>query len=251
MRLLLRLLTAALFLAFTQAKASDPSTGKYAVARVYTHGASATCVYTTQGGSYFIGCGHAESGSDRTKKHGIDIQVPAGYTAPQPTSIKVLAWSSPERMDLSLIYVNAGPFPYVAPVAPRGWNWQGKQLVSCGYDEMKQLQIRPCSVLRLESDGMFVTRERPWHGRSGGGLIDQDGFLAGVVSGYRGPRIKQEVIPGSVGVYSSHVNIVTFLDKNGYGWLITGSTQPAPQVTPQQIIPQPRYVIPEPLICPT
>ncbi len=74
-------------------------------------------------------------------------------------------------------------------------------------------QQRPATVLRTSiALGTTFTRERPWHGRSGGGLIDlQAGYLVGVCSGYTGPRDHRETRPGEAGVYVSLVAIQTFL----------------------------------------
>ncbi len=65
---------------------------------------------------------------------------------------------------------------------------------------------KPATLLGTQGDTTF-TVERPWHGRSGGGLIDVDARrLVGVVQGY-------EIGGRGRGVYISHAAILRFLEK--------------------------------------
>jgi hypothetical protein len=53
------------------------------------------------------------------------------------------------------------------------------------------------------------TREKPWHGRSGGALLDADaGYTIGVVQGY-------EIMAWGRGIYCSHQAILKFLRGRG------------------------------------
>jgi hypothetical protein len=117
---------------------------------------------------------------------------------------RLVAWD--HDLDLSLIELDNGPFFYV-PVAPRGHR-PGKHLVSIGYDEMRWPVTRQPATLLLTQGGTSFTAERPWHGRSGGGLIDVEArYLIGVVQGY-------EIRPPQRGVYVSHQAILAFLDRH-------------------------------------
>jgi hypothetical protein len=114
--------------------------------------------------------------------------------------------------DVSLLEMNRGPLPYVCPIAPAGH--RPARLISAGYDEMHW----PATVKAAHSVGgdarHTYTRERPWHGRSGGGLIDaESGYLVGVVSGYTGPPAHVEVYPGQVGIYVSHESVLAFIGR--------------------------------------
>jgi hypothetical protein len=78
-----------------------------------------------------------------------------------------------------------------------------------------------------------LTKERPWHGRSGGGLIDVDaGFLIGVCSGYSGPHTHVELVPGGQGIYVSLDAIHRFLRG-------AGSTRPPYAAAPRPANPRP------------
>jgi hypothetical protein len=106
-------------------------------------------------------------------------------------------------LDLSLLELNDGPLDFVCPVAPSGH--RPSRCLSVGYDEMR-LPARRASASLLGSDrGITFTREIPWHGRSGGALIDRDaGCLIGVVQGY-------EIGGERRGLYVSHEAILKFL----------------------------------------
>ncbi len=179
-----------------------------ACARISSHGASCTCIATGPGRSYFLSCGHAFEGRDRTKPITLDVPSPTpGQTAQRP-GIRLVAVDY--QADLSLIEMLAGPLPYVCHVAATCL--RGHRLLSAGYDDMKwPATQRPATL--LGSQGLVTfTRERPWHGRSGGGLIDLDsGQLVGVVQGYSGPPDRREVVQGAQGMYASLGAIQTFL----------------------------------------
>jgi broad specificity phosphatase PhoE len=79
------------------------------------------------------------------------------------------------------------------------------------------------------------TREKPWHGRSGGGLVDVEArCLVGVVQGY-------EVWPTQRGLYVSHAAILRFLNAHWQG---------APRPPPTPPLPVPRQPLKLPVPCP-
>jgi len=211
-RILIVLTAAAYFLAAARAlfalePASDPA---LASVRIKSHGASATVIATTEGRSWILGCAHMltddngnPSAAARAKKFNIDgpSQIHARRKI-SPTAARLLAWDY--RLDLSLLVIDNGPFNYI-PVAADGFR-PGKNLCSVGYDNMAwPVTLRPATIVASAGDTTY-TRERPWHGRSGGGLCDRDArVLVGVVQGY-------EVPPwGRRGVYISHQAILRFL----------------------------------------
>lgn len=219
-------LLAALWLA-ASAWGADPTLTPYAVVRIPSHGASATVIHTEPGRSLILGCAHAYEGNSRNKKHAIDVHRPDGGQAAKPATIKLLAVDY--RADLSLVELADGPLAYVAPVASAGHR-PSRQAISAGFDEMKTpMTVRYATILTT-TGGTTYTQERPWHGRSGGALLDgTTGELIGVVQGYEttGPRR---------GMYVSHDTVLRFLQR---------ATQPqAP--TPQRLMPS----VPQPQ-CPS
>jgi hypothetical protein len=171
-----------------------------AVVRLPSHGASGTVIHTEKGRSLILSCAHAFEGLARATP--IQLDVPCRNPgSPRSGRIRLLAVDY--RLDLSLLELNDGPLDYVCPVAPAGY--RPGRCLSVGYDEMR-LPARQAMATLLGSDrGITFTREIPWHGRSGGGLIDRDaGCLIGVVQGY-------EVGGERRGLYVSHEAILKFL----------------------------------------
>ena len=105
--------------------------------------------------------------------------------------------------DLSLLEIDNGPFQYI-PVAPKGFQ-PGRNVASAGYDNMHWPITQKAATIVGSGDNWTFTREKPWHGRSGGGLFDLDAKrLIGVVNGY-------EVNHGQRGIYVSHDAVVKFI----------------------------------------
>ncbi len=181
---------------------TDPT---WAVVRLPSHGASATVIQTAPGRTLLLSCGHAFEGPDARKKITVDMPAP---TAGAPSAVGVRLLHVDYRLDLSLIEVPAGPVPYVCSVASPGH--RPTRAISAGYDEMRITQDGRPSVVKwatlLGTTGNVTwTREIPWHGRSGGALIDADtGVLIGVVQGY-------EEGGNARGMYVSHQAIIQFL----------------------------------------
>lgn len=179
-----------------------PSSGAVqAVVRLPSHGGSATVIYTAPGRTYLLSCAHAFQGADRDLPIRID-----GPAAPRGTPRVVCVDA---RLDLALLEVADGPVAFCAPAAGPGYR-PSSNLLSVGYDDMKvPATRRHATILRTDGDVTW-TREPPWHGRSGGALLDLDtGQLIGVVSGYVHPR-------NGPGVYASQHAIARFLERCGW-----------------------------------
>lgn len=195
-----------------------------AVVRIPSHGASATFIATSPSATYILGCAHAYQGESRNKRMVLDAPHPMPGADPR-AGIRVLAVD--HQSDLSLCVMATGPVPYVCPVAPPGH--RPGRLLSVGHDEMRWPSIQRTATLLGVQGNITYTREKPWHGRSGGGLLDIDsGYLIGVVSGYTEPNMAQrrvEITPGGRGMYVSHAAILRFLGQHA-PHLVSGGGQP-------------------------
>ncbi len=110
---------------------------------------------------------------------------------------------------VSLIEIIGGNAPNVAPVAGPGHK-PSSHLLSVGYDEMRLPATRLAAHIIKSDNDITWTREPPWHGRSGGALLDLDsGTLIGVVSGYVS-------YPAGPGLYVSHRDIGLFLERHAW-----------------------------------
>ncbi len=201
---------------------ADPS---LAVVRIKSHGASATIIATTEGRSWILGCAHMLTDDwGRPDPKAIagpfKIDGPVQPYAPKKLApVRLLAYDI--NLDLSLLEIDNGPFNYL-PVAKPGHK-PSRHIQSLGYDEMKwPITNKSATILFSQGDTTY-TAEKPWHGRSGGGLIDVDSkCLIGVVQGY-------EVSPTARGLYISHDAILRFLVKH---WPVQPRSPPQPNPVP-------------------
>lgn len=207
------------FLFCSSALAQQPPSGPAAaVVRIPSHGCSATVIHTQPGWSLLLTCAHAfESPAEKRKR--IVIECPWPVQSADKSPARNLLWVD-SRADVALVELGDGPLPYVCRVAPAGF--RASLSVSVGYDEMKwPAKQRQAHALTAS----LLTTERPWHGRSGGALIDQrTGYLVGVVSGYSGPRTKQEIVRGANGIYAGPEEIVAAIRS----WASAAGVDPSP-----------------------
>lgn len=187
-----------------------------AVVRIKSHGASATVIATepgrsgAPGRSWILGCCHqffarnSERVDQQLLTKPLKLDGPQQPYAPARLSqARVIAFDS--RRDLSLLEVDNGPWYYL-PVAPPGYR-PSQQLLTAGYDEMKwPVTTRPATILKVEGQTTW-TVQPPWHGRSGGGLLDAEGrYLVGVVQAYTGQPSRPDK-----GLHASHASVLAFM----------------------------------------
>lgn len=204
-----------------------------AVVMLPSHGCSGTVIHTENGRTLILTCAHAFEGADRSKRIAIK--------APHPSPGAKVGTASPRvinidyRNDLCLIEMNAGPLPYVCPVGPLGTPAQG--CLSAGYDEMRLPATVKRATVLASGNNVTWTAEMPWHGRSGGALINEKGYLIGVVQGYENAGQRR-------GVYASHRAVLSFLAGNGMGSGTQSPQRRMPSPSPQPYS-QPRQWAPQ------
>jgi len=187
--------------------AADPA---LATLRIPSHGGSGTVIATSEGRSWLISCAHLFTDSrgqpsDEARKKPLRLDGPAQAYAPdRRAAARLVAWDY--HLDLALIEIDHGPFHYV-PVAKPG-HAPSQHLLSLGYDDLRWPVTKKRVTLLASKGNLTFTVEKPWHGRSGGGLIDRDGpCLIGVVHGY-------ELDPTGRGLYVSHAAVLRFLQSH-------------------------------------
>ena len=189
-----------------------------AVVRISSHGISGSVIWTGQGKSYILTCAHGhESQAEKRKALLVEINFPTPGP-PKAVTLRILACD--HRRDLILIELGDGPLPAVVTVPNRGYT-PTRRALSVGYDKMQWPAVQ--AATRLCS--WTYTYERPVPGRSGGALIDENGYLIGTCEGY-------EVRPNGRGMYVSLTDIQDFLE--GQGWNLGGGGAGAGRVNPAQ-----------------
>jgi hypothetical protein len=213
----------ALLLLAVQSCATVRAAPKDAVVRVYVQlpgirpdggqmiaGGSATVIYTAPGRTLLLGCAHLYEEAMPNAKMEIKAPTPTQPGSDPRRGSRLIAID--KNLDLSLVEMSVGPLPYWCQVAPRGT--QPGVCFSVGFDNGKMPpQVRTANIIGTDPWGRTVTREPPWHGRSGGALIDQrTGYLVGVVHGY--DQASPDSPPRN-GLYVSHQAVLSFLARNG------------------------------------
>jgi hypothetical protein len=227
------------FLAILALPLASHGAAKDAVIRIPSHGGSGTIIYTSNDYSLILTASHLFWINGDTpqvdprllaKKPTLDIPEPVKKPGTVYYGAKVIAIDV--DADVALWKVNIGNLPYGCPVAPAGFR-PGPNILSCGYDNMKLPGSGPqayrATILSSDQDTTY-TREKPWHGRSGGALIDADaGYVIGVVGGY-------ETKNGGRGIYASHAAILRLMIKAG----VSLAPQPVQPKSPQPYVAQPK-----------
>jgi hypothetical protein len=189
-----------------------------AVVRIPSHGLSGVVIWTEQGRTLIATAAHGFQGYEQVmgpngrpmrgrpmKDVPLTIRAPIPQRGNQPNQkVGVKLLSVDHNLDLALVELNAGPLPYVCPVAPKGH--RPARAVSVGYDHGEEPMVVAPATL-IGSDGQRTyTRENPVPGRSGGAIMDPDqNVLLGCCTGFetQGPRR---------GIYSSLDALWSFLD---------------------------------------
>jgi hypothetical protein len=212
--------------------AADPA---LATVRIKSHGASGTIIATTPGKSWILGCAHMfldahGRPSEAERGRPLRLDGPAQpYADKRRAAARVVACD--HDLDLSLIELDNGPLFYIT-VAKQG-HVPGKRLLSVGYDTMAWPVTQKPATLVSTSGNWTYTAEKPWHGRSGGGLIDAEArCLIGVVHGY-------EIRPQGRGIYISHTAVLTFLSKHWKQAPAPPLVAPVPQWPQRLMLPSP------------
>lgn len=177
-----------------------------AVVRIPSHGISGAIIETRENYVLILTCAHGFEGKDRTKA--IVVDVPCRATPKSPMAARPRIVKLDYQKDLALIQMDVGPFPYVLQVAPR--LTRPRNCRSLGHDNMVwPLVDKPAMIMKTEGSH-YLTDTKPWHGRSGGPLVDiETEMIVGVTHAYEPP---QRQGGRNVGVYISLETICNFLE---------------------------------------
>lgn len=187
-------------------------------------GSGTICHYDKSSGmAHVISCGHLWSGSMDAEaakgrqtatvttwyKNSTKLKTPESFPA------EVLFWSNERGFDVSLLRFKPDWEPEFARIDENVSLRRGMALNSMGCDGGTEVARYEVVFDRINGVDIITIKNSPRPGRSGGGLIDDDGRYVGVCWG------TSDVSSGNgIGYFTPTAAIRKVFDRNGYGWLM-------------------------------
>lgn len=209
-------------------------------------GSGTIIFYDQKGYAYVISCGHLWNGTrtaDQTR--GIKCQVETWYknneklNQSQTFEAEVLFWSNNRGYDCSLLRFKPDWKPNYFPIAPVDYYVSpGSRQHSVGCDGGREVAHYDVTVIGMRGDDLVTKDNSPRPGRSGGGLISNDGFYIGICWG-----TSDTVSGGGVGYFTPLENFRRVFNQNGFEWLLNIPRDSAARLLPiiDQQNPQSQY----------
>lgn len=184
------------------------------------YGSGTICYYDKEKNiAYVISCAHLFK-SESDVRGGVIVEV--FYKNGKKLS-------KPQSFDASVIAVNVGGYaddisilkftpdwePAYFPIAKSGYKYEsGKILNSTGCDNASEVALYYVKVLQLEQTFLATIENSPRPGRSGGGLITDDGWYVGVC-------VRTSDVSGNgTGYYVKLQTIHEFCKSKNLSWLL-------------------------------
>jgi len=173
--------------------------------------------------AYVASCGHLWSGSRDAKdiKSPVTCKVITWYhndeklKEPKSYPAEVLFWSNNSGFDTSLLKFKPDWVPNYFPIAPEDYKLEeGMHLHSCGCDHAEEVAHYDVEVVGYEGKNLVTKLNSPRPGRSGGGLMSDDGFYVGTCWG------TSDTSGNGVGYFTTLKAITTVYTRNDYKWLL-------------------------------
>lgn len=199
---------------------------------IYSTSGSATIVYydSNKNIAYLASCGHLwdEGMMDAATaaKYKKTVKVIVWYhndvklPAPKTYTGTMIFYSNRMGCDTSLITFQPDWIPEYFPIAPLNYEIkpQSRQH-SLGCDAGSEVAHYDVEIIGMQGSDLVTRYNSPRPGRSGGGLMTEDGYYIGTCWG------TSRKDGSGVGYFTSLPVIHSFWAKNGYGWLCEISPQ--------------------------
>lgn len=128
---------------------------------------------------------------------------------------KVIFYSHVNGSDTALVTFQPDWTPDYFPIAPVNYEYKaGQRVHSCGCDGGREVAHYDVEIVGLRSDDLVTVRNSPRPGRSGGGLMDDDGYYIGTCWG------TSSFDGGGQGYFTPLSAIHSYWRQNGYGFLL-------------------------------
>lgn len=185
-------------------------------------GSGTICYYDQESNwAYVISCGHmwqGEKSYDRNKpgKAQIIAWYKNGVKLPQVQSYEaeVLFWSNKRGFDSSLLRFHPDWRPQFFPIASNFEAKKGMMLNSLGCDGGYEVARYEVKVLEFKDPDIITEKNSPRPGRSGGGLLTNEGEFVGICWG------TSELDGTGIGFFTPLSSIKTVFSKNKHEWIL-------------------------------
>lgn len=186
-------------------------------------GSGTICHYDpSTGWAYVVSCGHLwdgnrNYGSFKPEKAKVTVWYhdKEKLESPRVYDAEGLFWSNERGYDISLIRFKPDWRPFYAPITPDMTLEKGEALNSLGCDGGSEVARYEVDVLNASGLDITTTLNSPRPGRSGGGLLTDDGNLVGICWG------TSDVSSGDgTGFFTPAAAIKKFFEKNDHEWLL-------------------------------
>lgn len=187
-------------------------------------GSGTICYYDAESGwAYVISCGHLWSGSRSFNGSPVGTaKIIAWYhngqklNEPREYEAEVLFWSNDRGKDCSGLRFKPDWQPDFFPIAPLNYQINaGDRFHSVGCDGGREVARYDVEFVEYRGADLITRRNSPRPGRSGGGLLTNDGWYVGICWGTSDTRSG-----GGIGYFTPLRSIHEVYALNGHGWLL-------------------------------
>jgi hypothetical protein len=171
--------------------------------------------------TYVLSCGHLW---DNNKEYGSEPRIGArvtiwyknGVKLPEPRTYdaEVLFWSNDRGYDSSLVRFKCDWVPEYFPISPELKIKKGDLLNSMGCDGGSEVARYEVRFVEKRSLDIITEMNSPRPGRSGGGLVTNEGELVGICWG------TSDISGKGIGYFTPVSSIQTVFSRNKHVWLI-------------------------------
>jgi len=178
--------------------------------------------------AWVISCGHLWGGNmsaEEGKRRQVKARIITWYhnmeklDEPKSYPADVVFYSNSNGYDLSLLKFKPDWQPHYFPIAPSNYNLQiGQHHHSTGCDGGREVARYDVKIIRVgDSPGVdtLIVENSPRPGRSGGGLLTDDGYYIAICWGTTDTRSG-----GGQGLFTSLPSIRKHFTAQGYGWIL-------------------------------
>lgn len=201
---------------------------------------SGTIVYynPNTGEAYVASCGHLWPGNRSAaelEKSPVSCKIITWYhndkklDSPKSYEARVLFWSNSRGYDTSLLKFKPDWSPTYFPIAPLDYNIkEGSRQHSTGCDGGREVAHYDVEIVGYRGSDLVTQYNSPRPGRSGGGLLSDDGFYIATcwgTSNYAGT---------GVGYFTPLKSIYKIYNQNNYSWILEVGNSNIAQLIPIQ-----------------